>query len=314
MKLRRMFADPPEDYYTRLAQIESNNNPLAKAKTSSAAGLYQFTKGTWSQLTGELGLDYSLEDRFDPTKSRKIVQEFTKRNEKYLKNKLGRDPNQAELYLAHFSGMGGARKLLDTVKTSPNKLVTDFVSPGALKANKNVFYNKDGTAKKAYEVYNWSAKKFNNETINPNEAQEEVKEPSVVHSKEDIRAREAQRDNTLVKNATYATLPDLDKEEGKEQVSIEKIKELLAKERQSTEDRFIQAFQQKQVEKPSYLPQQEDSSLYDYIDIDTYEDGGKKKEDCQCDCPGKPSCEDLEEQTIWLNNWYKNRKISDKHD
>ena len=100
MKLRKVLNDPPKDYFTKLAHVESNNNPLAKAKTSSAAGLYQFTKGTWEGLTKQLGLNYSLEDRFDPKKSREVVEAFTSQNERYLKNKLGREPNEAELYLS----------------------------------------------------------------------------------------------------------------------------------------------------------------------------------------------------------------------
>lgn len=277
MKLRKIINNPPKDYYSRLAQVESNNNPLAKAKTSSAAGLYQFTEGTWNQLTDELGLNYTLDDRFDPEKSRKVVQEFTKRNERTLKNKLGRKPNDAELYLAHFSGAGGASKLLDTVQNNPNASVTDFVSEAALKANKNVFFNKDGSPKKAYEIYNWSAKKFDSPILDP-------KETSLA-SNTNRERREVSIDNTAVRrpkipslstgpiNPNYAELPEAEKQEAAKENSIseDQIRQLLDKERKATESRFLSAFQnQNAAESEDYVPQpiQEDlSHLYNYIKL-----------------------------------------------
>ncbi len=44
------------EYYRTLAMIESSGNPNAKASTSSASGLYQFTKGTWKNLVDQMGL------------------------------------------------------------------------------------------------------------------------------------------------------------------------------------------------------------------------------------------------------------------
>ena len=35
---------------------ESGNNPNAKAKTSSASGLFQFTEGTWKELNNKYKL------------------------------------------------------------------------------------------------------------------------------------------------------------------------------------------------------------------------------------------------------------------
>lgn len=285
--------EPPENYYRTLAQIESGNNPNARAKTSSAAGLYQFTEGTWDSLVKDLGLNYTLDDRLDPEKSRKVVEEFTKRNEKSLRNKLGRNPNEAELYLAHFSGAGGARKLLDTIGTNPEALVTDFVSKAALKANKNVFFNEDGSPKKAYEIYNWSAKKFGSPVLKPVEPEQPEKT-----APQNVRERkEVQKDNTRVRqpkripslattptNPNYAALPDLKQEEEEatsKPVTEEQIRQLLSQERQAIESRFTEALRQQQVaDQPEedYVPQLQDvSHLYNYIDVNNYKYGGKKK-------------------------------------
>jgi hypothetical protein len=148
-------SDP--DYYELLAHVESSGNPNAQAKTSSAAGLFQFTEGTWKGLVKEAGLDYTLEDRFDPEKSRKVVEIFTGKNEKYLKKVVGDEVGRGDLYLAHFLGRGGAKNLLSVDPTTP---VAEVVSPAALKANKGVFFNKDGSLKTAGDIRNWARVKF----------------------------------------------------------------------------------------------------------------------------------------------------------
>lgn len=263
MKLRKIINDPPKDYYSRLAQVESNNNPLAKAKTSSASGLYQFTEGTWNQLTEDLGLNYTLDDRFDPNKSRKVVEAFTKRNERSLKNRLGRQPNDAELYLAHFSGAGGAGKLLDTIKQDPNIPVTEFVSKGALKANKSIFFNKDGSAKKAYEIYNWSAKKFDSPIMETPKPKEQLTQTSALSRipLAEQQLRQVAIDNTAVKLPGLAT-PPINPQD--------KLAEVQAQESNAIQNRYMAAFQQQEAnEQPNYTPQaQEDlSHLYNYINL-----------------------------------------------
>ncbi|RYY14016.1 MAG: hypothetical protein EON55_09210 [Alphaproteobacteria bacterium] len=49
----------PEDYWPMLAKIESGNNPLAKAPTSTGSGLYQFLRATWRGEGGTWGTDMS---------------------------------------------------------------------------------------------------------------------------------------------------------------------------------------------------------------------------------------------------------------
>lgn len=151
-------------YYKKLAHIESSNNPLAQAETSSAAGLFQFTEGTWKDITERMGKDYTLEDRFDPNKSKEAVEYFTKINSRYLQNKLGEEPNEAELYLAHFLGMGASSSLLSALREDPNKSVADVVSDNAIEANKSIFLTEQGQPKTVKDVYNWSAKKFGTPT------------------------------------------------------------------------------------------------------------------------------------------------------
>ncbi len=49
------------DYLFAQAQLESGLNPSARADTSSAAGLYQFTQGTWLSTLERHGAEHGLD-------------------------------------------------------------------------------------------------------------------------------------------------------------------------------------------------------------------------------------------------------------
>lgn len=219
------------EYYKTLAMVESSNNPNAKASTSSATGLYQFTEGTWTGLTKQLGLDYTLDDRKDPEKSRKVVEAFTKQNRNYLTRQLGKEPNQAELYLSHFLGMGGSSKLLTKLQENPNATVDTVATPNQIQANRSVFLNKDGTLKKTKDIYNWAAEKFNvrkyddavyttdekNNTVNvnprtatPEQKQESNLEKSNFYSKEGLEAyKQIKFQDDIVKGTLKQPVPNI---------------------------------------------------------------------------------------------------------
>lgn len=159
--LKTIKEDPPSSYLTKLAVIESNNNPNAKAKTSSASGAYQFLESTWRGLNDKYKLGYNLNDRFDPIKSKKVADLLTKENENALRPVLGRELNDGERYLGHFLGTQGSKELLSVYLKNPNEKVGAVVSGGAIKANKSIFLNKDGSQKTVGDVYNWAGKKMN---------------------------------------------------------------------------------------------------------------------------------------------------------
>lgn len=260
MKLRKVL-DIPEGYYRKLAMVESSNNPKAKAKTSSASGLYQFTESTWKGLVKQLGLNYTLEDRFDKDKSQKVVEAFTKQNEKYLKSKLGRDPNEAELYLAHFSGMGGANKLLQKLKENPEADSSEVFSEKALKANKHL------QGKKVYEIYNWAAKKFG------------VDEYELPKKEKKFNLPITERPTVAIDN-TAVRLPNTSKNELKTNKNLTEkdvrniLDEYVSKERKQKEKSFLEQYQQilskqntqEQQEIEPQQPEQDLSYLYNYID------------------------------------------------
>ena len=126
-------------YLLATAQVESNLNPNAQAPTSSARGLFQFTEQTWLATLKEQGTalgygpyanaisrqpsgDYCVSEprmsgavmnlRSDPTANALMAGAFTKANAGKLAARLGRDPTEGELYIAHFLGPTGASRLI----------------------------------------------------------------------------------------------------------------------------------------------------------------------------------------------------------
>lgn len=137
-------------YMTALASRESAFDPQARASTSSAAGLFQFTEGTWMRVVGKnaaaLGLNtegMSREDilalRFDPQVSARAAGILTRDNAAALARGLGRAPDDGELYIAHFLGSTGALRLLNAdLSANAAELL-----PRAAAANRSIFYDDD---------------------------------------------------------------------------------------------------------------------------------------------------------------------------
>lgn len=112
----------PYSVMATIAQIESGMNPKAKNPNSSASGLFQFINGT----AKEYGVN-----PMDPKSATEGFARLYKDNREILRKKLGRAPTNAEMYLAHQQGAGGAARLL----SSPNALASDVVGDEAVKLN-----------------------------------------------------------------------------------------------------------------------------------------------------------------------------------
>lgn len=153
------------NYLLAQAKIESSLNPSAKAPTSSAAGLYQFTNGTWLQTLDRHGAEHGLgwagdaisggritdpamraqimALRYDADASSLMAGELAADNRAELATALGREPDAAELYLGHFLGIGGATTFLTTLAANPNASAAALM-PQAAAANRGIFYGPGG--------------------------------------------------------------------------------------------------------------------------------------------------------------------------
>ena len=165
-------------FLMKTARRESGLDPQARAKTSSATGLFQFVDQTWLQALKrfgprhgfgaaaaaiETGADGRLHVaeagarravlglRLDPRASALMAGEMTAEHAAYLKGRTGRDPTAADLYAAHFLGAGGSARLIEAVQSRPAAPAASLF-PEAAQANHAVFYH-EGRARSVQEVY-----------------------------------------------------------------------------------------------------------------------------------------------------------------
>ncbi len=166
------------DYLVDVARVESGYNPTAKASTSSARGLYQFTKQTWLATLDRHGANHGMawaadaigrdasgrltvtdptlrqqifDLRDDPAAASTMAAALTGDNRNYLESRIGRSAEPVDLYLAHFLGSGGAAKFLTALDANPDQPGAPMM-PEAAAANRSVFYAPDGSMRSLAEI------------------------------------------------------------------------------------------------------------------------------------------------------------------
>ncbi|HXM28543.1 MAG TPA: hypothetical protein VN957_21155 [Chthoniobacterales bacterium] len=114
----------------RIIGVESDGDPNAKNKRSSATGLGQFLDETWLDMIRAHRPDLVkgrcqaeiLELRKDAKIAREITARFTERNAEILR-KRGLPVTPGTLYLAHFAGGAGAVAILSAMENADAALV-----------------------------------------------------------------------------------------------------------------------------------------------------------------------------------------------
>lgn len=150
--------NPFGNLMTKIKYLESNGDPKAQAKTSSALGLYQFTKGTWDNMVRKHGARYGITeaDRGDPNAQHIMMQLLMKENAQYLLNATDKVPNEVDIYMAHFLGAPQAAKMINNIGT--NQLAAHLF-PDAAAANRSLFY-KDGMPVTIEQLYETMSRKM----------------------------------------------------------------------------------------------------------------------------------------------------------
>src|SRR5215470_481079 len=161
------------DYLLATAKVESNLDPNLTMPTSTATGLFQFLDQTWLGVMKTAGRAFGFEryaDAITQTSSGRYVVEdpglreemmklrkdpaanavmggvITQQNAAVLARRIGRQPTEGELYVAHFFGPHAAARVLQLAASEPN---SDAVAlfPEAARANHSVFYDRQGNAR-----------------------------------------------------------------------------------------------------------------------------------------------------------------------
>jgi len=174
-------------YLMGQARIESSMNPTARAGTSSATGLYQFIDQSWLAIVNDHGAKYGmgwasdaiqksgsgryfvadpalrqqiLDLRTHPETASVMAAELAADNRAYLEQRIGRPAQAVDLYLAHFLGAGGAAKFLNSMASTPDAAGASLF-PDAARANRGVFYDRQGNARSLAAIRDQFAAKLN---------------------------------------------------------------------------------------------------------------------------------------------------------
>ncbi len=165
------------NYLLAQAKLESNLDPNARANTSSAVGLYQFIGSTWLETLDRHGAKHGLNWadnaivdsaggpriadphlrsqimnlRYDPDTSALMAAELASDNRNELQASLGREPDHAELYLAHFMGAQGASRFLNHLADNPAASAAALF-PKQAAANRAIFFDRSGGGRSLGEV------------------------------------------------------------------------------------------------------------------------------------------------------------------
>ena len=123
-------ADAIEAVVERIIKVESNGDPNAKNRRSTATGLGQFLEETWLDMIRTHRPDLAkgrsqaeiLELRLDAKIVREITARFSERNAEVLKRR-GLPVTPGTLYLAHFAGAAGAVAVLTAMEDADAALV-----------------------------------------------------------------------------------------------------------------------------------------------------------------------------------------------
>jgi hypothetical protein len=174
------------DFLLAQARLESGLRPNAKARTSSATGLFQFIESTWLATMKRHGPSLGFGDvaasikqsgnRFyvaDPGQRRNILNlrkdpqiaslmagALAQDNREALLPVLGREPQPTELYMAHFLGAGDARRFFSELHRNPTQSAPALF-PRPASANQSIFFQRNGAERNLGEVLGLMQRKMN---------------------------------------------------------------------------------------------------------------------------------------------------------
>lgn len=123
-------------FKSKVRRAESGGNDAARNPKSTATGRFQFTRGTWltyhkKVVGGQMSDDARWAQATDGVLQERLMDALTADNARYLA-KIGARETPGNLYLVHFAGQGGARKILQAAPDTP---IEQLLTADAINAN-----------------------------------------------------------------------------------------------------------------------------------------------------------------------------------
>lgn len=152
-----------------IAKKESQLDPSANSRKSSAQGLFQFTNATWMRMVRLHGEKHGLKDLAEAiaidSRGRVVVTDRSKRaailklrnnpklasamaadmlldNKERVERRIGRGMTAAEIYITHFLGARQSVRFLRAYDRNPD-IRADRLVPVAAESNSSIFFNEE---------------------------------------------------------------------------------------------------------------------------------------------------------------------------
>ena len=142
----------PFDVAYNIARRESGLNPAARAETSTAGGLYQIIDPTFKALGVE-------GDKMDPNVNARAGIKYIGQNIAALRE-AGQETSPGNVYLAHFLGTEGARRVLSNPDAPLAETIPNFERVVAA----NPFVGKMATGR---DIANWADTRMGSDAYRP---------------------------------------------------------------------------------------------------------------------------------------------------
>lgn len=182
----------PREFLSHLVGQESAGDPNARASTSTATGHGQFIDATWLDMMRRYGARYGAGDlaekivkkggrsrgytvndrtareeilalRENPEWAALMTAHYAEENAASLRQRLGRNVREGEVYLAHFLGDAVAANMIRAAARESQGRGVSAVSiahPDQVAANRNVFYTRQGVPRTARELVELQTRGF----------------------------------------------------------------------------------------------------------------------------------------------------------
>jgi len=127
------------DDLSDMARVESGYRPDIVNPSSKATGLFQFVRSTWNDMVKHYGKEYPLlasspwpDGPKDPFANALAGALLYKDNQKSIGS-----TNLGDVYLGHFAGASGAKRLMSAPQQTP---ITSYFNEKAIEANRSLFF------------------------------------------------------------------------------------------------------------------------------------------------------------------------------